>query len=85
MDLRRCDLGAVLGVASCISIGEYAGDDEARDGQRENQRYWGDLSLPHAKPPRTPLILLRRTPGAKAGLRASLRHARRDVLAVLER
>ena len=39
MNLRRRDIGAALGVAPRVSFGEQAGDDEARNGQRENQRY----------------------------------------------
>ena len=33
MDLHRRDLGATVGVASHIALGEHAGDDEAHDGQ----------------------------------------------------
>ena len=39
MNLRRRDSGTALGVAPGVSLGEQAGDDEARNGQRENERY----------------------------------------------
>jgi hypothetical protein len=39
MDLCRGDLGAALGVALHVSLGEHARDDEARNGHRQNQRH----------------------------------------------
>jgi hypothetical protein len=47
-DLRGRDLGAVLGVASRVSLAEEAGAVVPRKTQCEDQRHWCDLSRPHA-------------------------------------
>jgi hypothetical protein len=38
-DLRGRDLGAVLGVASRVSLAEQASTEETGNGQPEDQRY----------------------------------------------
>ena len=46
-DLRGRDLGAVLGLASRVSLAKQAGAEETRDRHREYQRYRCDLSRRH--------------------------------------
>jgi hypothetical protein len=69
--LRRRDLGLMLGFASRISLDEEAGEEEARNRQRENQRYWCDVSGSHGEV--QPMILLRGDKGGKAAVSARRR------------
>jgi hypothetical protein len=46
--------GATFGVASRLSIAEAARTKESDDGESKHQRYCGNLSPRHTKPPRRP-------------------------------
>ena len=47
MDLHGRDLGATVGIASHIALGEHPSDDETDHGQRKEQRYSCDISRLH--------------------------------------
>ena len=49
MDLHGRDLGATVGVASQIALGEHAGNDGTHDGQRKEQRYPSNMSRVHGQ------------------------------------
>jgi hypothetical protein len=55
------------GVAARAMLTQDAGDDEARDGEPENQRYRRDLSVPQGPQLRERILVLRDGRG-KAGL-----------------
>jgi hypothetical protein len=47
MDLRGRDFGAVLGVPARASLAQEADSHEGGNGEREDQRYWCELSKAH--------------------------------------
>jgi hypothetical protein len=52
MDLRRRDLGAVLGLAPRIALSKGASAEEARNGQRQREHQRSHLAKTHYHLPR---------------------------------